>query len=129
MEDLHTKQQRKESEAVILTLNIQKQQAIQQAMLAKIYDILSSALEPRIESLIDLTRKVWDQNVKSTHMLEKMALSVLRQIYAILGCRIRSVWKIHLEDTSQYRAIILLEVWKQSSWIVTKWAPVHVKFD
>lgn len=74
VQDLHTDQQRNVSESAILALNIQKQQVVQETMLAKVIDILSGAMEPRIELLIDLTRQVWDSNIRSTQILEKMAL-------------------------------------------------------
>lgn len=74
VQDVHTEQQRNVSETAILASNIQKQQDIQGKMLAKVIDILSTALEPRLESLFDLTRKVWDSNIQSTQLLERMGL-------------------------------------------------------
>ncbi|KAL9111825.1 MAG: hypothetical protein Q9227_003884 [Pyrenula ochraceoflavens] len=50
---------------------LQKQQNVQNEMLEKILQILSSVLEPRIDTLLDLTKKVWDANLYSTNLLEK----------------------------------------------------------
>lgn len=45
-------------------------------MLNQILHILSSALEPRIDLLVDMTRKVYKSNVQSTQSLEKMGSEV-----------------------------------------------------
>ena len=53
--------------------DMQKQQAAQTATLSKVLDILSSVLEPQVQSLFELTQRVWTSNIQSTQMLEHVA--------------------------------------------------------
>ena len=51
---------------------MQKQQAIQDLMLQKILDIVSTTLEPHVNFLVDMSKKVWSSNIQATAMLEKV---------------------------------------------------------
>ncbi|KAL9114878.1 MAG: hypothetical protein Q9227_001121 [Pyrenula ochraceoflavens] len=51
---------------------LQKQQAVQNTMLQKIHNIISSVLEPRVDLLVDMMKKVSDSNTQSTQFFERM---------------------------------------------------------
>ena len=72
VDDLGTVQQNSTSEAAQLASTLQKQQAVQKEMLDKVNDILENSLTSRIDSLIELTRKIWESNLHNTQVLETL---------------------------------------------------------